>query len=264
VLQKTGDHDAARAAFNSAIALAPKAAGIWSNAAGNELDAGDFSESLRLAERAVALAPGHAAVWHQLGNALIELKRSSDAERALREALRIQPRNSEALLSLSAALNEQNRLGEARDVASTALQIDPRSSRIHISLGSIHNSLGDLKAATIHFRRARELDPANLGSWSSELYCLAHDAEMEPEAVFLAHKAFGDHAEARFRGQVAPHANDRDPARRLRVGVLSGDFRDHPVARFLDPVWRELDPSKIQLIAYDTHPAADAMAQRLR
>lgn len=264
VLHKTGDHISARAAFSSAIALAPTAAGIWSNAAGNEMDAGHFAESLRFAEKAVALAPEHAAVWLQLGNALIELKRLSEAERALRQALRIQPRNSEALLSLSYGLAAQNRLSEARDAATAALQIAPASSRIHVSLGSIHNSLGDLSTAIIHYRRARELDPSNLGSWSSELYCLSHDAELEPEAVFLAHKAFGEHAEARFRGQLVPHANDRDPARRLRVGVLSGDFRDHPVARFLEPVWRELDPSRIQLIAYDTHPAADAMAQRLR
>ncbi len=158
----------------------------------------------------------------------------------------------------------QNRLTEARDAATTALQITPGSSRAHVSLGSIHNSLGNLSAATIYYRRARELDTANLGSWSSELYCLAHDADIEPAAVFAAHKAFGEHAETRFRAQISPHENDRDPERCLRVGVLSGDFRDHPVARFLEPVWRELDPSRIQLIAYDTQPATDAVAQRLR
>jgi len=264
VLQKTGDHDAARAAFSSAIALAPGAAGVWSNAAGNELDAGNFAESLRLAEKAVSLAPGLAPAWLQLGNALVKLGRSREAERALRQSLRIQPRYSEALLSLSTELAEQNRLREAREAATAALQIDPGCSRAHVNLGSIYDRLGDLTNAVIHYRRARELDPANLESWSSELYCLSHDAGTEPEAVFLAHKAFGDHAEAHFHGQVAPHANDRDPERCLRVGVLSGDFRDHPVARFLEPVWRELDPSRIQLIVYDTNPVADAMSQRLR
>ncbi len=100
----------------------------------------------------------------------------------------------------------------------------------------------------------------NLGSWSSELYCLSHDASLDPQQVFLAHRAFGEQAEARFGTQLVPHANDRDPGRRLRVGVVSGDFRDHPVARFLEPVWRELDPAQVQLFAYDTDPAADATA----
>jgi len=264
VLRKSGDHAGARAAFTTALALAPAAAGIWSNAAGNELDAGNAAEAQRLAARAVALAPQLAAGWLQLGNALSRLQRSAEAEAALREALRIQPRYPEALISLGTTLAAQNRLREAREAAEAALRIDPGCSRAHINLGSIDDRLGDTKSARDHYRRARELDPANLGSWSSELYCLSHDASLDARQVFDAHKAFGEQAEARFGAHVAPHANDRDPARRLRVGVVSGDFRDHPVARFLEPVWRERDRAQLQLLAYDTNPAADAMAQHLR
>lgn len=263
VLQKSGDHAGARESFQRALALAPAVAGIWSNAAGNELDAGDPAAAQRLAKQAIALAPGLAAGWLQLGNALARQPSGADAEPALREALRIMPRYPEALLSLSALLSTQNRLPEARAAAEAALRINAGFSRAHVNLGSIHDRLGDVRTARDHYRRARELDPGNLASWSSELYCLSHDADPDPQQVFLAHKAFGAQAEA-HAGAQAPHANDRDPERRLRVGVLSGDFRDHPVARFLEPVWRELDSAQVQLVAYDTSPAADATAQRLR
>lgn len=264
VLQKSGDHLSARDAFGRALALAPAVAGIWSNAAGNELDAGNLAEAQRLARHALALAPGLAAGWLQLGNALARQQSSADAEAALREALRIQPHYPEALLSLSALLTTQNRLREARAAAEAALRINAGFAPAHVNLGSIHDRLGDPQTARDHYRRARELDPANLASWSGELYCLSHDASQSPCQVFLAHKAFGAQAEAHVGAHMAPHANDRNPERRLRVGVLSGDFRDHPVARFLEPVWRELDPAQVQLFAYDTCPAADPMAQRLR
>lgn len=264
VLQKSGDHLSARDAFGRALALAPAVAGIWSNAAGNELDAGNLAEAQRLARHALALAPGLAAGWLQLGNALARQQGSADAEAALREALRIQPHYPEALLSLSALLTTQNRLREARAVAEAALRINAGFAPAHVNLGSIHDRLGDPQTARDHYRRARELDPANLASWSSELYCLSHDASLDPHQVFLAHKAFGEQAEVQGGAHRAPHANDRKPERQLRVGVLSGDFRNHPVARFLEPVWRELDPAQVQLFAYDTCPAADPMAQRLR
>ncbi len=263
VLQKSGDHVGAREAFQRALALAPAVAGIWSNAAGNELDAGNPAEAQRLAKQAITLAPGLAAGWLQLGNALARHPGAADAEPALREALRIMPRYPEALLSLSALLSAQNRLPEARAAAEAALRINAGFSQAHVNLGSIHDRLGDVRTARDHYRRARELDPGNLASWSGELYCLSHDADLDPQQVFRAHKAFGEQAEARVRAQ-APHANDRDPERRLRVGVLSGDFRDHPVARFLEPVWRELDSAQVQLVAYDTGPATDAVARRLR
>lgn len=263
VLQKSGDKDAAREAFARALALAPAAAGIWSNAAGNEFDAGRLAEAERLARTAIALAPALPAARLQLGNALAR-RGAADAEAALREALRLQPRYPEALLSLSALLSGANRLPEACAAAEAALALDARCAPAHINLGSIHDRLGDPQTARGHYRRARELDPANLAGWSGELYCLSHDASLDPAEVFRAHRAFGEQLEARLGAGIAAHDNERDPERRLRVGVLSGDFRDHPVARFLEPIWRERDPAAIQLIAYDTQPSADSVAQRLR
>lgn len=264
VLQCLGDHDGARAAFRTALSLSPKAAGIWSNAAGNELDAGDAAAAERLARKAQTLAPGLAAPWLQLGNALARLRRLQEAEEALRQALERQPKYIEALLSLSALQTVQSRYRKARAAATAALQFDPGCARAHINLGGIANALGDLASARLHYRRARELDPADFSSWSSELYCLSHDADLDPTAVYRAHCEFGAGLEARVGPPPADHTNTREPERVLRVGVLSGDLRDHPVARFLEPVWAALDRKRVELVAYDNAPADDAVARRMR
>ncbi len=264
VLQKSADHAGARGAFRRALALDPVAAGIWSNAAGNELDGGDPAAAERLARKALGLQPRLAAGWLQLGNALARLKRSAEAEAALREALRLQPGYAEAWLSLGAELTGQNRLREAAAAAREALCLAPGFGRAHINLGGIYDRLGELGAASEHYRRARELDPSDLGAWSSELYCLSHAASLDPQQVFLAHRAFGEHAEARFRAEPAAHANDRDPRRPLRLGIVSADLRDHPVARFLEPIWGRLDATQVRLVVYDNAPADDAVARRLR
>jgi len=264
VCRTAGDHAGARAAFDRAIALSPAAAGIWSNAAGNELEGGNAGEALRLAERALSLGPNVAACWLQLGLVLDRLQRNAEAEAAMRRALRLAPRHPEALLSLSVQLAVQGRLEEACEAASAVLQIDPRSVRAHLNLGSLHDRLGEQSVAQQHYRCARELDPTALGAWSSELYCLAHDGRAGAEEVFRAHKAFGDHADRLYASARSPHPNDRDPQRTLRVGVVSADFRDHPVARFLAAVWRELDPAALHLVAYDNNPGNDALAHELR
>lgn len=264
VLQKSRDHAGARAAFRAALALSPAAAGVWSNAAGNELDDGDPATAERLARKAIGLQPRLAAGWLQLGNALARLRRSAEAEAALREALRLQAGYAEAWLSLSAELATQNRLREAAAAAREALRLAPGLGRAQINLGGIYDRLGELGAASGHYRRARELDPADLGAWSGELYCLSHDATLDPQRVFLAHRSFGEHAEAKFAGERTPHDNDRDPQRPLRVGVVSADLRDHPVARFLEPIWSRLDAAAVRLVAYDNAPSDDAVARRLR
>ena len=264
VLQRLGDHGGAREAFRAALALSPKASSIWSNAAGNEFDAGDAAAAVRLARRAQRLSPGLAAPWLQLGNALARLGRLEEAGDALRQALGRQPKYVEALLSLSAVQAAQGRYRDARAAAAAALRFDPGCARAHINLGGIDNTLGDLAAARAHYRRARELNPADFGSWSSELYCLSHDADQDPQALYDAHREFGARLESRVGSAATDHPNTREPERRLRVGVLSGDFRDHPVARFLEPVWAALDSDRIALVAYDNAPADDVVARRLR
>ncbi|MGE3865270.1 MAG: glycosyltransferase, partial [Burkholderiaceae bacterium] len=54
------------------------------------------------------------------------------------------------------------------------------------------------------------------------------------------------------------------PERRLRVGFVSGDLRSHAVARFIEPVWRELSPQQVELFAYMNFPGEDAVSERLR
>jgi len=51
---------------------------------------------------------------------------------------------------------------------------------------------------------------------------------------------------------------------KLRVGLVSGDLRSHPVSYFLESVLSAIDPSKIELIAYPTTPIVDDLSERIK
>ena len=55
-----------------------------------------------------------------------------------------------------------------------------------------------------------------------------------------------------------------DPTRRLRVGYVSGDFRQHPVGFFLAPVLANHDPASVEIYAYSNHSQNDWVTQQLR
>ena len=63
---------------------------------------------------------------------------------------------------------------------------------------------------------------------------------------------------------IQPHANEHSIERRLRVGYVSPDFRDHPVGRFIVPLLRLHDKSQFEVFAYAQVPAPDALKVRLR
>jgi predicted O-linked N-acetylglucosamine transferase (SPINDLY family) len=71
------------------------------------------------------------------------------------------------------------------------------------------------------------------------------------------------HAEP-LRKFVQPHTNDGDPDRRLRIGYLSADFRDHSVSRFLLPLFRNHNHEAYEIVCYSDVVKCDQVTDRLR
>ena len=82
-------------------------------------------------------------------------------------------------------------------------------------------------------------------------------------------------AEARRYGEFAarqarPFAawpNAPDPDRRLRVGLVSGDLRNHAVGHFLEGALAALATTaagQVEIFGYPTHFVSDAVTDRIR
>jgi len=261
--QRSGDFDGAAAAFRTGLEHAPGEARLWSNASANALESGAASAALDFARQATQLAPDLAAAHLNAGNALSASGLGADAEAAFRAALDLQPGYAQAWLSLGRELSLRGRLAEALDATRRALAIAPGYADAHVNLAHDLNALGDVAAAAAHYQRALALKPGLISAGSGALFCLLHDDRQSPQQVASAHRAFGVTLEAPRRVHWQAHPNDRDPERRLRLGFVSADLRNHPVARFLEPVWREFDKARFELFAYDVQPARDATAERL-
>lgn len=263
-LTQLGEQAAAADTFRKSLRLDPRIASTWTNASNNALIANDFAEAQRLAARAVALAPGQPDAQLALGNALSALGRSDEALAALQTALKLRPLFPQALVSLGIELARHGRHVEASQATRRAIELNPDYTDAHLNLANQLSWLGDTAGALVHFRRARSLDPMRDHAWSGVLYCLSHDESVDPAVLRDEHRAFGEWLESKWRDSWGGHQNDRSPQRRLRVGFVSGDLRDHPVARFIEPVWRELSPQQVELFAYMNYPFEDQVSQRLR
>jgi protein O-GlcNAc transferase len=51
---------------------------------------------------------------------------------------------------------------------------------------------------------------------------------------------------------------------RLRVGMVSGDLHNHPVGYFLEGLLANLDPARVELIAYPTDSRTDELTARIK
>ena len=60
-----------------------------------------------------------------------------------------------------------------------------------------------------------------------------------------------------------PHGNDRAADRRLKIGYVSPDFRDHVVGRNLLPLFRQHDHQRFEIVCYADVPRHDALTEPL-
>lgn len=258
------EFDRAGTCYERSLQLNPGDARVLSNAAANAGDAGRDADAHAYATRALQLEPTLAHAHLALGNAAARLGRNTDALASIREAVRLAPALVQAHLSLGNVLQLTGDTPSAISATQRALEIAPNFADAHHNLGRYFYDLGRVDLATAHYRAAVRLQPSMLYAWSGWLFCLAHDASIAPANLLAAHREFGEHVERSRRAQWGGWQCSREPDRRLRVGFVSGDLREHAVAHFIEPIWRAIDHRAIEVVAYATTANEDARSARLK
>jgi len=96
------------------------------------------------------------------------------------------------------------------------------------------------------------------------LNTLHYDPAWDMHSIFAEHVEWNRlHAEPLQR-LILPHANERDPMRRLRIGYVSPDFRHHPVGRFILPLLESHDRRQVEVFGYCQLAVPDQLTAKLR
>jgi predicted O-linked N-acetylglucosamine transferase (SPINDLY family) len=262
VLRDLGQFADAEGAYRTALRLAPGSALVQTTLADLLAARGRHAEAVDGFRRSLAAA-ADASVAARLANALLSLNRPGQALAACDLALRHQPADPEALNARGNALVSLGRLDEATDAYARASAARPAWSAPHHNRGLALLNQGRLAEARAAAAQAVRLNPQDAAARGTAAGALYYDPEMTDRELLEAHRAWAE-CHAAGLPAPAPHANDPDPGRRLRVGYVSPDFRSHAVAFFLEPVLASHDPAAVEVYCYAEVAAPDAVTARLR
>ena len=194
--------------------------------------------------------------------ALFDQGRYSEAEQQALWLTRQQPRNGDAWKLLGAILLQLRRAREALPCMQKAARYLPRDPSVQHNLAVILQELGNMAAAESACRNAMALDSGYLRAHSNLLLMQNYYARATPAKRFADALRFGKAASAKANAPFTRWSCSRQP-RRLRIGMVSGDLSDHPVAHFLEALLAQLDHERVELIAYPTIVQVDAVTARL-
>ena len=264
VLKEQGHLAEAGEYYRAAIALNPQAHEPHVNLGVVFKEQAKFAEAEDCFMRALAIQPESDAALTNLGATLKEQGRLPEAIGSLRLALRINPRSHFALLNLGNALKDAGNFAEAGECLRHAVAIKPNWHLAHNNLGTVFNQLGQASRAADCFRRALELKPDYHPAHSNLLFTLNYLPGTDRAELFAEHRRFDAQFCQGFHDLISLHQNTVEPERRLRVGFVSGDFREHSVAHFIAPVFAGHDATAFEIFCYANQHVNDAVTARLR
>ncbi len=256
--------DGAIAAYRQALTLDPDLAEAYINLGNLLKQQGHLDDATIAYRQGVAKRPDMPEAHLNLGNALKHKGQLDDAIAAYRQAIALRPDYAEAFSNLGVALKEAGKLDEAIAAYRRAIELRPDQPEGHGNLGNALKDEGRLDEAIAAFRQAIALDRNLSEVHSNLLLTLHHHPAYDSRSIAIEHRRWNDQQARPLRKFRQPHGNDPRPQRRLRIGYVSPDFRDHVVGRNLLPLFREHDRDQFEVFGYSNASHPDELTARYR
>lgn len=226
---------------------------------------GELVQAEVLLRQALHWAPQAINLWVYLGQMLRQQGRLTAATHAYTQALKINKHDPKLLFNYGSLLIDLNRLAEAEKYLHELTLLQPNNPEAHNVLGIVYQQQGRIECALTELRKAIDLAPKNIDIFETYLFTINCAPQLEAQERFSAYKEFNRRFAEPLHQYWQPHINQRNSNRRLRVGYVASNFRNHSSQFFLEPLLAHHDPQKVELFAYaEFYKLTDAVTEKYR
>lgn len=266
VLLSTARFDEALQTFDRVIRLKPLYAPAHNGRALVYIAQNRFEEALASADEALRLKPDFAQALSNRGRALSELGHPPAVTLDhYQRALAIDSHLERALLGQARQLAVLGRLSDAFDSCRKAVSNDPQSHEALTILGHCLAGQGKTEEAIETFDQALAIVPDHEEAIIMRIFTLDFDRRA----------SFPEHQEARkewwrqIGSKIAKvpeseRKNVLDPDRKLVIGYVSADFKNHSAALIFGPVLRNHDKERFEVVCYSVTSMRDALTDQFQ
>jgi predicted O-linked N-acetylglucosamine transferase (SPINDLY family) len=227
-------------------------------------DLGRADEAIAEFNRALAIAPDNTTILINRSETRLSLKQNSEALGDFDRVIAINPRLALGWLGRANVLMLAKKVSEALEACQHAVALEPNSTKALTQIGQCHALLGNAEAAVSFFDLTLAIKPDDDIALQSRIFSLdfcAGDDALHQAARSEWWRQIGSRISAK---NPPHHENEIDPARRIVVGYVSGDFRHHSAAHAFRPVLENHDKSRFEVICYSTSPTEDHVTDAFR
>ncbi len=252
-------------ALSKAVALNPQSSDGYYMLGQAHLNMGASDAALHTWNRAHALAPELEQLYCDYCLLLFNQGQPEQARALIEEGIQRFPSNADFKFYLGNLLAESADHVGAATIYGEAVALSPESPYLLSSYATALMQIGDRDAAVDVLKKAMVLAPDGASIFSNYLLGVQYGTRLSKEEKFRAAQEFSERFESPLMGEWNNQRHDVPPSltRKLRVGYVSGDFRNHSLAFFIEPILTRHDKSRFEIFCYYSYPAADDVTQRI-
>jgi len=249
--------------FSRAVAESPELPILHLNLGTSLMVLKRYKESLTHLNEATFLDPCYSAAWFQLGVALEEKGDLDSAIEAYVQTQRLDPSHDHAIQRSADIRHRQNRMEDALELYRQALRLQPDNFMACNNAGNAAKYLGRISEALAWYQKAQELEPDQRICASNYLMTMLLSADYSPEEIYRKHALWSDIFETPLIQERKAPANSPIPERPLCIGYLSCDYKNHPVAFFIEPILASHNRQNFTIFCYSNCDSPDMITAQL-
>ena len=263
VLLELSQYDQAMDSYDKAISLQSDYVDAWYNRGAVLIELNQYDQAIASYEKAISLKPDFVEAWSSRGVALMQLKQYDQSLTSYDKAISLTPDFAEAWSNRGIALSKLKQYEQALASYDKAVSLKSDYAEAWYNRGNLLTAIGRFSLAEESYREAIRLDSELLKAHSNLLLSLNYVEKCSSQVKLAEAKKFGlkvsKKAQPKFTSWEVPAST-----KKLRIGFVSGDFRNHSVGHFVEGFLEQLDKSQYEIYAFPTTSEVDELTYRIK
>lgn len=257
--------------YVTAVRLMPRFAAAHSNLGSVLKEQGKTDQALAHYQEAIAIAPQFADAYSNMGNTYKEVGKMEEATKCYNKAIQLSPKFADAYCNLGSLYRDSGELKLAIENYRKALQFKPNFPDAVANLFNALASVCDWTNYEENFARLTQLTETQLLSQSKHVcqipsvqpfHSLAYQMSLEEMQQIARRYASKFTLNSSLIERNATFSQ-KPPQWKMRIGYVSSDFGNHPMAHLMQSVFGLHDKEKYEISCYSLAPS-DKSAWRSR
>ena len=257
-LEKVGNHDGAIGSYIKGLRINPDNARAHLMLGFLQSEQYRPEEALASYRKSIELDPDYAESHLYLGKQLSKGKRYDEAIISYQKSIELNSDNDQVYFDLGYALIQTDRLNEALINFEQALKLNPDNTDIHMHMATIFNNLRNYEKVISSFKKGLEniAESKNFDRFSQSFFHLSIlkdlDSNIEKMALNCQEELTQIYNKKIKNSRDFTFADykSKGSSKKLRIGLVSGDLRKHPVGFFVKPLLQFIDREGYEICCF--------------